>query len=332
MSSATVSLVLNGKAAQHGIRPEVAQRVEAYAREVGYRRNHLAKSLRTGKTKLIGMIVESIGNPFFASIARLVEEKVYALGYRMIYGSTENDPEKARVLIDVFREHQVDGYIVAPTLGLEAELENLVSEKRPVVVFDRAVEIAGASVVLTDNYTGALDGMQHLVKNGYHRIGLVTLDSVQPQMNARVQGYRDTVARQGSEPVELAVPYSAVLAENLRLVRNFLKANPQLDALFFTTNYLLLAGVEALKLFAGLGEDRPAILAFDDDDHFAFFSPSITAVAQPVDKIACSIVRELMERLEARPQILPERTVVLPVTLCVRESSRKRSVQPSVLS
>ena len=134
LSATTISFVINGKAAEKRISNDVKERVLAYVKETGYQTNMVAKSLRTGKTKIIGMLVEDISDPFFSSIARVVEEKAYKLGYKIFNSSTENDTIRARDLIKVFRERQVDGYIIAPSPGIEEEIQQLVDDNFPVVL------------------------------------------------------------------------------------------------------------------------------------------------------------------------------------------------------
>ena len=114
LSATTISFVLNGKADEKKISEDVQRRVSDYIKKVGYQSNLIAKSLRTGKTNIIGMLVEDISDPFFSSISRGVETIAYNHKYKIFFASTENDTEKTKALIKVFRERQVDGYIIAP--------------------------------------------------------------------------------------------------------------------------------------------------------------------------------------------------------------------------
>ncbi len=112
VSITSVSFILNGKAKEKRISADLADRVLNYAKKVNYSPNHLAKSLRTGKTNLIGLIVEDISNPFFANVARLIEETASQKGFRIIYCSSDNDTHKTSELIRVFHERQVDAYCI----------------------------------------------------------------------------------------------------------------------------------------------------------------------------------------------------------------------------
>src|SRR5690606_17637954 len=104
VSTTTVSFVLNGRAKEKRLSDALAKRVFGYVQEVGYKSNELAMRLRTGKSKILALIIEDISNPFFANIARYIETKAYSRGYRIIYCSTENNSETAIEFIQLFRD------------------------------------------------------------------------------------------------------------------------------------------------------------------------------------------------------------------------------------
>src|SRR5687767_5268192 len=103
ISKTAVSFIMNGKEKEKGISDALVKRVRSEALKLGYHANQSAKSLRTGKTSLIGLMVEDISNPFYANIAKLIEEKVYANGYKIIYCSTENDKNRGKEFLRVFQ-------------------------------------------------------------------------------------------------------------------------------------------------------------------------------------------------------------------------------------
>ncbi|RYY08213.1 MAG: LacI family transcriptional regulator, partial [Cytophagaceae bacterium] len=197
VSIATVSLVLNGKAKEKRISDALAEKVLKYVEEVGYKPNQLAKSLRTGKTHVIGLMVEDIANPFFATVAGLIEKKALARGYRIIYCSTHNDPAEARDLLAMFQERHVDGYILALPNGLEAEVSALVRRGKPLVLFDRLLPGVLANAVVVDGATGTYEATRHLLAQGFERVALITTQAEQTQMAARQQGYAQALHAQG---------------------------------------------------------------------------------------------------------------------------------------
>ena len=128
ISQTTVSFVVNGKAKEKRISNELSEKVLKFVAKVGYKPNLLARSLRTGKTNMIGLMVENIANPFFANLARLIEDNAYKKGYKILYCSTDNNSTKAWDLIQLFRDRHVDGYIIAPTEAIEEDIKSLANE------------------------------------------------------------------------------------------------------------------------------------------------------------------------------------------------------------
>ncbi|HEY1202823.1 MAG TPA: LacI family DNA-binding transcriptional regulator, partial [Niastella sp.] len=118
VSPTTVSFVLNGKAKEKRISDQVSKKILKIANKLKYKPNQLARGLRTGKTKTLGLIVEDIANNFWANVAKVVEDEADKHGYKVLYGSTEDNSEKARGLLEVLKYRQVDGYIITPTKNM----------------------------------------------------------------------------------------------------------------------------------------------------------------------------------------------------------------------
>ena len=120
VSNTTVSLVLNGKAQNGRVSEEMIQKIKQTAEEMNYLPNMAARSLRTGRSKTIGLIVADISNPFFAKLARYVENAAEAMNYQVMFGSSDESVEKSEKLLNVFIEKSVDGIIVAGPAGSES--------------------------------------------------------------------------------------------------------------------------------------------------------------------------------------------------------------------
>lgn len=331
VSATTVSFVLNGKAEEMRIGAEVKKRVLQYAEIINYQPNLIAKSLRTGKSRIIGMMMEDISDPFFASIARGIERIAYKLGYKLFFASTENQTEKAKALIKVFLERQVDAYIIAPPPGLEAEIKSLIENEHPVILFDRYFPTLQTNAVVVDNYKGVQNAINHLLQNGFSNIGFVTLASEQTQMHDRLQGYRDAMLQNGRKPETLKIPYTTSADSCAGRIKAFMGKHEDLDALLFGTNYLAFSGLEAIS---DLGLRIPkdiAVVSFDDSRFFSLFSPAITAVAQPIEKIAESIIGHLQKMLDTASASRKAETVVLETEFIIRDSSLKqRRMKPAI--
>ncbi|TDW96978.1 LacI family DNA-binding transcriptional regulator [Dinghuibacter silviterrae] len=322
VSKTTVSFVLNGKAAENGVSKAMERRVLAYIEKVGYRPNRMAQGLRTGRSKTIGMMVEDISDAFFSSIARKFEEILSVKGYRIIYGSTENNTAVAKDLIQVFRNHQVDGYIIAPPPGIEEDIRELIADELPVIVFDRTLPNLEVDSVLVDNHQGAYRATRHLLDNGYKHITLVTLTSEQIQMRERERGYLDCLAEAGKRAKILRIKYHEQREKAVSDIEKNIPADT--DAVLFATNYLAENGLEAIAMRRWNIPDQVAIAVFDDCNWFKLFKPSITAVAQPLEAICTEVVDLLLQKLEHAGHKAP-RSLHLPTHLVIRDSSQQRS-------
>jgi LacI family transcriptional regulator len=303
VSVSTVSFVMNDKAVKMRISREVIEKVENVAREMGYRPNQLARGLRTGKTRTIGLIVENISNAFFATLAKTIEDEAKKYDYKVVYCSTDNDEEKARELINMLSQRQVDGYIITPTPQLAEEIRKLQGENKPVVLIDRYFpEHEEIPAVLVDNYEGVAKGTEYLISKGYSKIALVTIESEMAHMKDRIQAYYDVLGRHGiavDETLVNTVPYHAGREKSLEQIRNLLKgAGTSINAVFFLTNYLGVLGIEAIKSMQIRIPEQLAVLCFDDNDIFRLYTPTISVIRQPIEAIGQQAMCTLIERLK----------------------------------
>jgi LacI family transcriptional regulator len=303
VSVSTVSFVMNDKAVKMRISRVVIEKVENVAREMGYRPNQLARGLRTGKTKTIGLIVENISNAFFATLAKTIEDEAKKYDYKVVYCSTDNDEVKARELINMLSQRQVDGYIIVPTPQLADEIRKLQGENKPVVLIDRYFpEDSSIPAVLVDNFEGVAKGTDYLISKGYRKIALVTIEADMAHMKDRLAGYHAALRRH-EIPVDerrvKIVPYGADRQTSLELILELLEgAGTEIDAVFFLTNYLGVLGIEAIKKKQLRIPEQLAVLCFDDNDIFRLYTPTISVIRQPIESIGQRAMFALIERLK----------------------------------
>ena len=325
VSITTVSFILNGKAKEKRISDSLTEKVLKLVEEVNYKPNQLAQSLRTGKTKTIGLIVEDISNPFFANIARLIEERAYREGYRIIYCSTEDNTAKTRELIHMFRDKHVDGYIITPPEGVNEDISELINEGLPVVLIDRQIPGLDINLVVVDNLAGAYNATSHLIGQGYRKIAFVTTDSRQNQMLQRLEGYQQALKKVALEPTILEIPYSDEPDAMTERIKAFLREKKeQVEAIFFSTNYLAVRGLEAMNDLALAIPADLGVVSYDDLDVFRLYRPSITAVAQPTADIANHVIDIMLNLLMDKTHSAPTNALILPTRLVVRNSSLKQ--------
>lgn len=320
VSITTVSFILNGKAVERNISKAVIERVEEIVKADGYKPNQIARSLRTGNSQIIGLIVEDISNPFFAGIARLLEDKAYKKGYKIIYSSTENQAGKTRELINLFKSRQVDAYIIAPAQGAEKDIESIISDGKPVVLFDRYLPELDVNYVGIDNYDASYQAVKHFIGEGKRHPALVTVDLDIQQIQEREDGFTAGLREAGIEDtaaVVLKVPFANTREQTIELLEELFKQRPDVDSVLFATNYLAISGLLAIKNTNKVINKDLSVIAYDDGDIFKLHTPQISALAQPVEEIADAIIRKIFQELSATTEKTIERTI-LPVQLIVR--------------
>ncbi len=323
VSTTTVSFVLNGKAKEKRISEDLRDRILETAARLNYRPNQVARGLRTGQTNTLGLIVEDISNPFFAQLARVVEHEADRSGYTVMFCSTENSDERATALLYMLRHRQMDGFIIVPTPGIKKEIELLAADERPFVLVDRYFPDLDTCYVTVDNFKGAFEGASLLLRQGYKKTALVTVDSIQVQMMERERGFNSALERgkkkTGTENV-LRIPYDYSTSKAVEAIAAFIRKDPQLDGIFFTTNYLGVAGLEAIRLAGRQIPDQMGVVCFDDNDLFRLGSPSISVIAQPIAAIAEKAVEVLLCLLNHKTPASGGQ-LIIPPTVHEREST-----------
>ncbi len=317
VSKSTVSLVINGKAEEGRISKASAQRIRDYIEEIGYKPNALAKSLATGKSRTIGLIVENIGDSFFGPIALHIEEYLRKHEYQVLYSSTLGDNKLAAEIVQTMLDKQVEGIILAPTDALDTEVERIMKSKMPLVLFDRKMPNLQTNYVGTDNYEASREAVEHLLEQGYQNIGMVTIASQQPQMQDRLRAYQDVLAENRCKEQLLYTSFADKDEKPVKAISKWLKKNPQIDALFFSTNYVCVAGLKALRKLER--QQQLGVIAFDDLELLELMRPQISCIRQPLEKIAKAVVQMLIEQLNDKDKAPTEK--IIRSKIQIRESS-----------
>lgn len=311
VSLKTVSRVVNN--APH-VQPELAERVLAAVAELGFRRNLLASSLRSGQaTATIGLLIEEIANPFYATMAETAAEIARQHDTMLVIASSEEDPARERQLLRDMCARRFDGLLVVPAGDDHSFLRAEVELGTPVVFLDRPPGGLLADTVLLDNRGGARAGVGRLIEAGHRRIGIL-LDSIGVYtMRERLDGAQDALAPAG-------VPYDSRLirdgvgdpASAARAVAEMLERPDPPTAFFSLNNRITLGVVEELYR---RGSDA-AVLAFDDFDLARLLPYPMTVIAYDTRELARTAAELLFLRIGG-DRSWP-RTVVLPTELVSR--------------
>jgi len=322
VSPTTVSFVLNGKSKEKRVSETVVSKVKKYVEKVGYRPNTFARGLRTGQSKIIGLMIEDISNPFFASVAKLIEDRAYEDGYKIMYCSTHNNKAKARALIRMFKDCRVDGFIIAPADGMEDEIKKLLNQKEKVVLFDRYFKDIPADYIVVDNEKSSDRATSHFVANGFKNIAFITTASKQSQMTDRLAGYTKALKRNKLNPLVRKIRYTEDHDILDSEIEKFLCENPQIDAILFSTNYLAINGLEMIRKLGYSIPNDIAVIAFDDHILFQLYNPPITSITQPVQQLSECIIDTMLRKLTNKK--IRQQQIEVPTTLVLRQSSQRK--------
>ena len=187
VSTTTVSHVINQT---RYVSDELIKRVNQAMEELDYHPNSLARSLRSGKTKTIGLVIPDISNQFFAEISRKIEDKGYEHGYSVILCNTDDDSNKEKNYIDVLIAKQVDGIVFISAGEVSDNLKKTIASNVPIVVSDRNIKEIKSDIVLVDNNLGGYEATQYLIGLGHKRIGCIAGPSTVTPSAQRLQGYK----------------------------------------------------------------------------------------------------------------------------------------------
>ncbi len=300
VSIASVSYVINNKEKEGRVGVNIAEKIRKVAAELNYQPNFIAKSLKSGKTKTIGLIVADISNPFFSNIARIIEDEAKQHGYIVIFGSSDENTKNLQDLIDVFINRQVDAFIIAPTANAEKQIEFLQKMNVPVVLIDRYFPGIDTDCVHINNFAAAYSAVEHLIKVGRRKIAIVTYDTTLPHMQDRKNGYKAAMKAHGvlfENEWVIKADYKNIHNDVSTGISNLLYPSVQIDALFFTTNSLAVEGLKKINEIGIKVPDQLAVISFDQSDAFDFFYSPVTYVSQSLLDVGKEAVKLVINRI-----------------------------------
>jgi DNA-binding LacI/PurR family transcriptional regulator len=319
VSIATVSRVLNKS---DKVVPETRAVVEQALLDLGYRPSRVARRLRmnSGHAHLVGLIIPDIQNPFYAEIARGVEDAAYASEYALILCNSDENLDKERFYLDVMRDESVDGIVMPPFDDTDVAVLEMVKTGIPVVCVDRSHAKVKTDLVEVDNYQGALEAVRHLIDKGHKSIALIEGRTQVSTSRERRRGYLDALAAQG-----IALRKELMRAGDFKQESGRVLTNELLDlrkpptALFVCNNLMTVGALGALHQRGLRVPADVAVVGFDDLPWAEALDPPPTVVRQPAYDVGRQAMELLLKRI-MEPQ-RPPVTVRLRPELVIRRST-----------
>ena len=320
VSTATVSRVLNNKPQ---VDPRLAATVLLAVKDLGYRPNRVARSLRTRRNRVWALILSGVRTgPFFADVVRGIEEVAYGAGYVLFLCNADEDPSKEASYIDLAVAENVGGVILMPS-GPSTALMPLVSSGIPVVLIDRVLPGREADAVIADNVSGAYEAVRHLLAGGYEHVACVTGPLTITTGSQRHAGYCKALEEAGMALDNSLVRVSDFSEEGGRTaMRELLEQSNRPDAVLLANLLMTMGGLHAIAQAELAIPADMAVVGYDDMSWASLLRTPLTTVAQPTYDMGMESARLLLSRLEGYSGAA--RVVTLSPSLRIRASSAPR--------
>jgi DNA-binding LacI/PurR family transcriptional regulator len=319
VSIATVSRVLNDF--PH-VSPSVRRRVHRAVEELRYQPNRTAQRLRAKQSRVIGLIISDIQNPFFTAIVRGIEDIAYQRGYSLVLCNSDEQPAKERLYINVMRAEAVAGIIIASTLESNPHVSELHDHNIPVVAVDRRIKDRHIDSVVVANERGAFTATTHLIELGHRQIGFIGLPETSVPGKERFAGYQRALREHSVTPSRrwVRMGNAKQISGNAEMLE-LLKHHSSITAVFVANNLMTLGALEAIRERSMRIPDDISVIGFDDMPWATLLQPPLTAVAQPTYELGQKAAEMLFKRFEDQDR--PAERIELATRLIVRKSTTR---------
>lgn len=302
VSSATVSLVLNGKNQNGRVSKKMSQEILDKADELNYVPNTLAKGLKVGKSRTIGLIIADISNLFFGALALHIQNYAEENGYTVIIGNTNEQLGEMEKLIKFLYARQVEGLIITPTEKSQPLLKRLIHNNIPFVLVDRTFPEMSVNSVMINNYEISYQSTEQLIRKGCKRIGLVTYRQDHYHINERRRGCEDALKNAGIYDPDIMeeVRYDFLKSDIKKAICTLMSKEEKIDGIFFTTNSISINGVKELIRNEVIIQKDIQIMCFDENDAFYILPYTVPFIKQPIKEMAKNAVELLIDQIEMK--------------------------------
>jgi len=318
VSVATVSRYINDVGY---ISPEVKKRIKEAIKELNYRPNLVARSLKLRSSKTIGLVFPHINNPFFIKLVRRAEEVAYNNGYNIILCITENRLDREKLYIDVLKGKLIDGYIIIPASSDDSRLyETLANEN--VVFVDRSTGLDDEILITLDNVQGVRLAIKHLLDLNHRKIGVVNVPLNITTGHDRFEGYKTILTENGIELQAEFIKYADYSVESgYEKTMELLRLNNRPTAVITMSGLTTIGALKAIKKSGLSIPDDISIVSFDDFESSDLLNPPVTTVVQPADEFGIRAAEILVNLINGKKP--EQKHLILEPELIIRESCGK---------
>ena len=324
VSIATVSYSITGR---RFVSDELKERVRIAMEEVEYKPNYLARSLRIGQTRTIGLIVPDITNLFFAEISRHFENIGLKNGYTVIHCNSDDDIKKQSMCLDTLGNMMVDGIVFISARNNQSTFDQLTDFNIPFVLVDRIGIEANADIIKVDNFYGGYQATNYLISIGHREIGCIAGPPKVDLFIERTNGYLEALKDNNIEPNK-----EFIVSGNLRFSGGKTAMEKLIDlpkpptAVFACGDMMAVGAMRAVFNRKLNVPENISIVGFDNNPIAEVITPPLTTISQPIKKIANISMEILLKRIKGNVTLPPEKIVLKP-ELIIRDSCRPLTKQ-----
>lgn len=325
ITASTVSRALNDNPR---ISDATKKLVHKMARQLNYQPNNIASALRSGKSKLIGVVVPTTNRNFFSSVARGIDDVANKLNYQVIISQSYDSYEKEVQNIEALMSARVDGIIASVSKNTENfdHFKRVMDKGIPLVLFDRITNELDVSQVVIDDYQGAYQIVEHLIQQGYKRIAHFTSPKKINIYKERLRGYLDALFDHNIEPdPALIVESNMQLEDGKNSMIELFERNVPFDAVFSSSDYAAMGAMQVLKQNGKRIPQDVGIAGFGNEPFTSFTDPSLTTVDQvnvSMGHVAAETFFDLLQN--PKKATIQQKTVLKPEVI-FRDSTKRNS-------
>ncbi len=306
------------------ISPATKKQVNDLVEKLKYRPNAVALSLQSRKTNTIALVVPEIVHHFFSSIISGIEEVAQEAGYHVMIFQSNESYEREVSIAQSLASIQVDGLLVSisKTSMNFAHFAELMREGIPLVFFDRACEEIEADKVVVDDFTGAFNAVEYLLKTGCKRIAHFGTPQHLQIGYQRKRGYISALEKHGIEPREEFMVTCDTLFEALEVTPRIMRLEDPPDAIFAVNDMTASGVMKVLKQLRFRIPEDVSVIGFTDGLVATVTDPTLTSVSQHGFEMGQKAMEILLKRMNVLEEDVPAHTEILHTDLIIRESTR----------
>jgi LacI family transcriptional regulator len=319
VSIATVSRTVNRIST---VNEEMAARVWKAVEEVGYLPNTQARALVSGRSRMFGLIVSEITNPFFPELVQEFENLAVAQGYEVLIGSTNYEPARTEALVHRMLQRNVDGVAVM-TFGIEEELvQKLVEREFPLVFVDAGPNLPNIRILKVDYGEGIQEAVQHLAAFGHRQIAFFSGPLYLRSALARRDAFRKSMAEQGlTVPSDYMIEGTHTMEGGIAATERFLALDPLPTAIICSNDMTAIGVLHGLHRTTLKVPGDVSVVGFDDIHLAQFMLPPLTTVQMSCNHLAAAAIEALRAGIELDSPNAGRREWQIPTRLVIRQSS-----------